>query len=572
VPFAGVLAAVASLSGTAASLANTGVVNLTFSWTDRGGGVHPLRGTYTSGFYDTTLSTGNQANEVFNYTDLGGNSVFSGQSLPFSTLYFYGQVSANVGEGNTSWFQIFDSANNEYTQRWPQTNYITPPDGGSSPYIWTFDNSGQIGRAMGIGQAIRFMDRYVSSALGANAPYVRVRFDGTTNGSFYQPADPAGATLQIDKTDWANWDVIMHEFGHHVAQSNGMAGIGGVHGFGGDNIRGTGRPGGGVALGAANGTSLAWGEGLATYLGLSAIRSGNLQAAVPGLQADEYDDWYDKLNPTGDGAAFPDNSVFSVRAEHPRAFTQASGFYDTPRRGEGDEYSVLLALWDVYDATNEAFTGNTAYHPKTQQFCTDRVTYGDRDAWDRLLKPGGGARNFKGYWANVTADVGTAGGRAKISGLATNQKDEAVAAVGETLEADGISNVPVSPDSTTGAVLSFRPTFMFQEQNNSNSDYFRVLVFSQDWTSIVFGSPIIPDASFALSLVSYTPTVDIPAGTYWWVVLNSPAGVLEASVTGDANRYAMYWSGARSFTIIPAPGALGLLGVAGVIAGRRRRR
>lgn len=570
------------LAGSAVALADTGVVNATFNWTDRGGGVHPLRGTYTNGFYNTTLSSGNAANEVYTYTDLGGNSVFSGQSL-FGSLDFYGNVSANIGDGNTSWFQIFNSAGVEYSQRWPVVpgTYVNASSGNNGAYSYTFDNTNQIGRAMGIGQAIRFMDRYVSDTLGASAPYVRVRFDGTTVGSFYDVNDPAGATLQIDQTDWANWDVIMHEFGHHVAQSNGMAGVGGPHSFGGDNIRGTGRPGGGgmppnpapgTGLGAASGTSLAWGEGLATYLGLSAIRSGNLQAAVPGLQADEYDDWYDKLNPTGDGAAFPNNSVFSVRAEAPRAYSPTDGFYDTVRRGEGDEYSVLLALWDAYDATNETFTGNTTYHAKTQAYARDRVNYGDRATWDRLLKPGGGAKNFKSYWAAVTADAGTADGRAKIDGLATNQKDEAVAAHGEILEAAGISGVPLSPDPTSGNILSFRPTFTFLEQNNSNSDYFRILVFSLDWSSIVFGSGVLADPDLGLSTLSYTPGVDIPMGQYWWVVLNSPAGIAQADVTGNANRYAMYWSGARRFTIIPTPGALALLSAAGVLGARRRRR
>ena len=107
---------------------------------------------------------------------------------------------------------------------------------------------------------------------------------------------------------------------------------------------------------------------------------------------------------------------------------------------------MILAMWDYYDATNEAHNGSAVYHAKTQRWCADRVNYGDVDAWNRLITAGGGEKTYRDYWNNLTADAGTAGGRAKISGLATNQKDEAVAAIGESMEAAGIANVPVSPD------------------------------------------------------------------------------------------------------------------------------
>ena len=98
-----------------------------------------------------------------------------------------------------------------------------------------------------------------------------------------------------------------------------------------------------------------------------------------------------------------------------------------------------------------------------------------------------------------------------------------------------------------------------------------MLVFSDDWTTLVYGSPVINDASFALSLISHTPAVDLPLGTFWWVALNSPTTALLADVDDNGERYAMYWSGGRRFTIVPTPTTMALLGLGGLLAARRRR-
>jgi len=578
--------ALVSSAGAARALAQgAGVANVTFQWTDRAGGVHPLGFAYSyNNTYDTSLSSGNTSSPNF-YLPQTGVGVYTGSTInPLNTsINFFGSVQTSFGigtdPGSTEWFRVGPADNTNYFASWGPFKTNDPPGFGN--FTFTQDNN-TVGATFGIGQAIRFARNYAVNGLGSAAlPLLFVNYQSSnTSGSFY-----TNNHLTLDfNSGWCSWDVIMHEFGHFVADKNGLtASPGGVHTFGGDNIRGTGRPAGagnvppaGTGIGADQGSKLAWGEAFATYFELSAIKSGNLNTAISGLPAADVDTKYAQYTSTGTRAQDPAALVFNVDAEVPNgqfgaASSGGASNFTVSRRGEGDEYSVLLAMWDMYDDTNEAHT-HAAYHAKTQQWCRDRVNYGDTAAWTRLIKANGGAKTFRDYWNNLTADMGTATGRSKVSGLATAQKDEAVAALGENLEAAGIADVPVTPDGNA-MLMTHRPEFDWQEQNNSNSAIFRVLVFSNDWSSLVYGSPLLFDTDpNNLQLFAYTPTVDIPFGTYWWVIANSPATATQADVTGDANRYAFYWSGARQFTlVIPAPGAVALLGIGGLILSRRRR-
>ena len=95
--------------------------------------------------------------------------------------------------------------------------------------------------------------------------------------------------------------------------------------------------------------------------------------------------------------------------------------------------------------------------------------------------------------------------------------------MGETLEAAGIVCVPANYDDAGAAVHDVRPTFAFEPQNNYNSAFYRVLVFSDDWANIVVASPVITSANTGI-WVEFTPEIDLADGSYWWVVISTPAG------------------------------------------------
>src|SRR5262249_45624585 len=154
---------------------------------------------------------------------------------------------------------------------WPSSGYFTTTGPGGDSFTHTVDDTTYQGASYGIGQALMFADRYAANRLNASAPFFYVGYHSGTVGSFYQNNGPVAGNsyLQVDRQDWGSWDVIMHEFGHHVGYWNNLdASPGGDHTFGGDNIRGTGRPNGGVAAGRLPGSRLAWSEGFATYFEL----------------------------------------------------------------------------------------------------------------------------------------------------------------------------------------------------------------------------------------------------------------------------------------------------------------
>lgn len=550
-----------------ASAQSNGIANVNFLWTDRAGTSHAVGFAYNSGAYDTNLSSNNSAGAA-SYLSTSGAGSYSGfSSNPFgSNFVFRGNIQNRFGTGTdpnaTEWFRITAANNAIWADNFGDYNV---PENTSPTFTKSFDNDTLQGTAFGIGQFLAFGRNYVVNRLGGSVPYFTVRYDpAQTSGSFYEGGGTPRITVDYN-TGWCSSDVILHEFGHHVGASNNLTGdIGGVHSFGVDNIRGE-TVGGTVypARGASDGSKLAYSEGFASYFGLSAVQSGNLGGAIPNLPAQDRDTSYAQYRSTGSRAGETELQG-RINAELP---TSATGFLNS-RRGEGDEYAVLLAMWDVYDAQNEALN-ETAYHPKTRQFARDRVTYGDKDAYDRLIK-NNASQNFRGYWNNITADAGTAAGRAKIAGLATNQKDEAVAAHGEILEAASLSGIPLNNDNNA-QLLTTRPRFEFLEGNFGNSKFYEFLIFTSDWSSIAFTSPLFQDATpNTLDTVAFTITSDLAQGTYWWVVLNSPAELTtEAQL---ASRYSYYWSGARQFTVVPVP-ASGViaLGALGVLARRRRQ-
>ncbi|CAN5841982.1 hypothetical protein BH11PLA1_BH11PLA1_24320 [soil metagenome] len=578
----------------AGAAANAETVNQQFFFTDRTGTQHPLRFAYGSSTYNTNFSSNNAAGS--GYVDGEGRATYTG-SATFGSIDFYGVVQSRFGSGATEWFRVVNDAGNLYQQAWGPINTSGTASGTTS--ILNDDFSG---RSFQVGQAFAYGRQYAVDRLGSAIGNFTVQYDaGYTGASFYNGSLVDPRFRLNSESGWASWDVMLHELGHYVGKQAGIdASPGGAHSFGGDNIRGTGRPAdgaipAGTGLGAGPGAKLAWSEAFATYFGLSAVSNGpsgagGLQGVVPDLSASatnngnsgqDYDNRYAQYSSAGSRAYDFTDLRFNVSAETPVGRT--GNGTNTPvetansRRGEGDEYSVLLALWDIMDGSNEAYTDNS-YGFVKQYLKSDRISYGDLDTWNKIIKVNA-PQTFRQAWANITTDAGTAAGRAHITGLGTVQKAEAVAAFGEVLEAAGISAVPAQTFKIAagGAVLELgfslstnRPRFTFVEQNNSNSSYFRVLVFAFDWSSIVFAGDRFADPTpGVINILTYDTTADIALGHYWWVVLNSPVDVAGAVL--DADNYAYYWSGARELWLVPTPGALSLLAAAGVLASRRRR-
>jgi hypothetical protein len=554
-----------------AQTTRTATVN--FNWTDRTGNLHPLGYAWAQGSY-TTLTPVPSFDAGGFYLPANGSGTWTGTSnVPLiETFNFSGTVESRFGANNLEWFRIVNDAGNLYSGTWGPLAASNPA--GDTFNLFT-DNNTFEGTVLGMGQTFAFGRNYAVNRLGLAMPAFRVRYDaGYTDASFYNGSLANPIIRMNTNTGWCSTDVMLHELGHYVAALAGItASPGGDHTFGGDNITGNGRGNGDVPLGALNGSRLAWGEAFATYFGLTAVRAGNLEAAIPNLSPQDYDNEYARYRSTTSRALDYAQLDFTVSAETPTGRdgngTNTPGSSSVNRRGEGSEGSVLWAMWDMFDDNNGAFN-DPSYGPTNPHLMSDRVSYGDLDMWNRLIRPGN-PTTFRAFWGNVTADCNTNAGRAHISGLATNTRAEAVAAMGEILEAAGIACVPTTGNA--GHIYNTpRPNLTWIEGNYSNSASFQVLIYSSDWSTLVYGSGLLNDTSpGTIDNYNWTVDVDLANGNYWWVIQNTPAGATVASMTGEANIFNLYWSGARPITVVPTPAAASILGLLALTATRRRR-
>lgn len=398
------------------------------------------------------------------------------------------------------------------------------------------DNTTDAGAAMQVLAPIKFMHDYYVDTHGANASELQVAYNSTITGSAI--ADPGGPNqhMRLRYNAWGNWDVIMHEYGHFLASENNLdsdANWGGDHNWEQDNI---GANDSGLNVGVTTGRQRGYGEGLATFLGLMAVKEGNLAAAIPGLPAEDYDNIYHRFDP-------PNNSSITTNSH----LKFANNIEANGGDGEGDEASVARAMWDFYDSTNENYPGPIS----------DKVTLGAARTWNNLI----GANVFDDFWKNTVADVLA---DPSLAGLPANAKPGQIfTTLGEVLEANKIAGAPV----TTGNVFDFTPKLFFNEENNNNSAVYSVMVFDSNWNLVTSETALNPNELQATGLSSFsiTLTTALAKGDYYWAALNRTA----SETGGSAAWNDWYWSGYSSFTVIPEPASLTLLGLGGLMLIRR---
>lgn len=221
-------------------------INAEVNWTDRNGNVHDARNVRTEfwddgGILPDNLLDTQQTNNSGNASTVVNNDdrelTFLDPFIrvfPRSTAAF---VSPNGTLGNT--YQIETAT----------TDNVPGPVHNISVTAGNVDN---IGRSFSVHQAIQFHHDYATTKLGAVTPAggVAVTFPATaTNANI--------SSMNVSQGNWADWDVIQHEYGHVLAFNNNLMGdsVGLAHFFGVDNIN---------ERGNEIGSRLAWQEGIAT--------------------------------------------------------------------------------------------------------------------------------------------------------------------------------------------------------------------------------------------------------------------------------------------------------------------
>ena len=126
------------------------------------------------------------------------------------------------------------------------------------PNNYTSDSDKEHAEAFRVHQAINLGARYVETKKGSKLDTIKVYYPTTEKTTCFNSKG-----IHILRDDKNDWDVVLHEYGHYVADYYNIStlSVGGNHDFGDCNN---------LKRGKADGMRLAWDEGWATYFSISA--------------------------------------------------------------------------------------------------------------------------------------------------------------------------------------------------------------------------------------------------------------------------------------------------------------
>ncbi|MBT9314569.1 hypothetical protein [Leptothoe spongobia] len=356
------------------------------------------------------------------------------------------------------------------------------PDGPRT-LAFTLGNKTEAERAFSVSDAL-YVGSMFAKTLRGTPPVVEANY--TTDGSFFLPSSQS---INIDADDAWDWDVILHEYGHFLAEEDKLSNSpGGSHAAGKSNL---------ASQGKVRAIRLAWDEGLSTYLSIAAQQVAQEAGILPGI-----------LN-TGDTRytdLIESNISYDLEDEGIRF-----------SRGEADELSVSRILFDLADSNQDLF----------RHGLRDTISYGHQGLYD-LLKTIPNLETLDDLWNHFE--------RGSLT-------DRQLAEIGAIFE-----EAHVSPSPQNTLYVNFPsgdesppPTFFWWASNNYANDEFQVIIFDQAFNRIAI-SPKVKDAT------QWTMTEE-----QWAQLKENPGQynfVITGSDTDDGPTTGNYWSGAYEFTVL----------------------
>ena len=396
------------------------------------------------------------------YTNTAGNYSFTFlDSSPCRNIY----IKVYPG-GENSIVKTGYGGDYVYTSQ-TQLNF-TP--GSSVSIAWNVDMTSDLGRAFQISQAINVATKYVKQMNGSYIAPVTVKYPHIEggNGCFYSSSNDtiyicSSSALTGSPEPYASWDVVMHEYGHHVQAEFGITrNPGDSHSFI-ENLA--------VSKGSKDiGVRLAWGEAYASVFGgmAQAYYASSLQ------------------------------NIFTVGDSSYTSYNGASLNYETAvyRAGEACEASVIGVLWDIYDTVSESH---------------DDISFSHSEYWDMITNCHSGTLSeFCNYFVDKYS-VETAFSLGKL--LAYYKMASTNLSVNVSSTSIGLS---WTPNGTTSSLQNDRFELLFFDEDNSEilsvnnitspsytlSDAERNAVLSND------------DATFKVMVVSYQTSSPTTGGYY----------------------------------------------------------
>lgn len=328
-------------------------------WKDDSNNKHPLRHVLVE-LYDSTtfidkllgsaITDNNGYFKIFFHND---TSIFENGGYDLFIRVYAGDNNAYVVQGsnvNQKYYDETSKTENQNVQTGSTTDFSNDRNG-KVPY--SMDTS--IGRAFQISQALLTARDFAKEMKGSQPEGVRVRYP-YSNSCSYESSEKMINITGIDPDSgmpqpYASWDVIMHEYGHHISyEMDIIDSPGGWHAINCNMIdhysennsascssQCARHENGGFSASEAKiqGEKIAWSEAWATIFGLMA--------------QNYYSSYLNNISTVCDSSYTAYNGVN----------------YDmnncSHNLGEGCELSVGAILWDLFDYDEEGETNDTIY-------------------------------------------------------------------------------------------------------------------------------------------------------------------------------------------------------------------
>ena len=332
-----------------------------------------------------------------------------------------------------------------------------------------------------------------TALLGRNMQQALTNFDGNCGNSPTSPTScysDSNQQMYILRADAFDWDVLGHEFFHFTAGRGALRTLdssqGGYHNGSSAIGQNTRQNGTGRVRGRDEGMTLAWSEGLATFMSLA------IQQSPP--------------------STFPFPTGLAGVADRMYTDTEDANITDDPERpspneGFGSEESVLGALWDLYDTAQDADGDVTdSFAGANPKLFWDAInTFLPCSPCDRIDK----------FWASLVSFFG-----------ATNSSTIGIAKIFVINQMAPKATAPADGTSVPGSVA---PTFTWERRGDPSASHrnnsFKLLFSRDDFQSHVV-TVNVPTAD----ATSYKPTdaewEQVQNGgnqgqTYKWMVLGT---------------------------------------------------
>lgn len=234
----------------------SGTIYGTLRWTDEQGNTHPLIGakvkaTMSMSWWNAETYTNSSGYYVIDYTDIW--HLFGG--IPMIHIY---TESDNVKVHNGGTYE--------------KTYEFSSGSGGEFSYTFSPTKDGDMGKAMMLFQGLKNFSDYAEELNGGvSIEYCNLKYPDGTDGAYYDGNGTIHISAETPKhsfspESYASWDVLGHEYGHHVQKVFGIsANPGGTHYIPGNNIDDQYKSGYSLAVAKDRGQKLSWGEGWPTY-------------------------------------------------------------------------------------------------------------------------------------------------------------------------------------------------------------------------------------------------------------------------------------------------------------------